>query len=212
MEIPRPSSKPPLGRIPLEAGAWTEIISLSAPSAAAAGSQVSVVVKVKNLATYGIYIAVTGVFDSTEISFTPDYASVDAGATYSFNGSFTMPSKKVTVTVYSFYWIGTEWHQDDQKSVSIDIQAVWVTVASTTLAVDVETEVAAWVTVVTATLSVAVEAEVAVWVTVTTATLAVDVEVVTPEGWVIVATATLTIDIGAVPGDFTNLKVAYSKA
>jgi hypothetical protein len=103
---------------------YADIVEIVAPGQAAAGGLVNVEVRVKNLATYGIYIAVTGVFDSTQITFTPGYSSVNAGATYSFYGSFTMPSKKVTITAYSWYWTGSEWYQDDKMTKTVDLTAL----------------------------------------------------------------------------------------
>jgi len=48
---------------------------------------------------------------------------VGAGATYSFTRSFTMPNKDVRLEVWSFYWIGTEWYQDDYSYVDIALAA-----------------------------------------------------------------------------------------
>lgn len=121
--VPPPQAGPiVLGAVvDVAAGAWTDIVGVYGPAEAAPGDLVSIRVDVKNLASYGIYIAVTGVFDSTTLSFSPGYAGVDPGATYSFTASFTMPANAVTITVYSFYWTGSEWYQDDHAANSISV-------------------------------------------------------------------------------------------
>jgi len=101
--------------------AWTDIVEIIAPSNARAGDSVGVTVNVKNLGDYTFSIAVTGVFDGTEIPFSPGSAAVDGGATYPFSSSFIMPSKKVTITAYSWYWTGSEWHQDDKRVVNVNL-------------------------------------------------------------------------------------------
>lgn len=106
-------------RVNLAAGAWTNIISITAPSKAPYGQTVNFQVKVANLATYGIYIAVTAQQDGSNITVSPDYAGVDAGATYTFTGAFTMPNKGVRLTVWSFFWTGSEWAQDDSRYLDI---------------------------------------------------------------------------------------------
>ncbi len=103
----------------LAVGAYTDIVSIIAPSEAAPGAIVNIEAQVKNLGTFSFYIAVTDQQDGVDIAMTPDYASVDPGATYSFYGSFTMPSKSVRVYVWSFFWTGTEWYQDDSAYVDI---------------------------------------------------------------------------------------------
>lgn len=79
----------------------------------------SLTARVRNLGDYAFSIAVTGMFDNSEIPFSPSSVTVDAGAVYPFSGSFTMPAKKVRVTVYSWYWTGSEWYQDDEAHADI---------------------------------------------------------------------------------------------
>ena len=91
-----------------------DIIKIDAPSSVAAGEQVVVDVSVKNMSGSDQYIAVTAVYDSTSFPFQFDYLLVSPGQTVIFSGLFTMPSKNVRVTVWSFYWDGSNWVQDDQ--------------------------------------------------------------------------------------------------
>ncbi len=102
-------------------GAFTDIVDIVAPSAAAYGELVSVDVRVRNIGDYAFYIAVTGRYDGTDIYFLPDYAYVEAGSTTTLHQTFTMPDKAITLDVWSFYWTGEEWIQDDSESVSISV-------------------------------------------------------------------------------------------
>lgn len=192
----------------VEKGAWTEIVSISAPSSAASGSQVTIGVQVKNLASYGIYLALTGVFDSTTLSLTPDYAGVNARATSSFSGSFTMPSKNVTVTIYSFYWTGTQWYLDDQKSVSISFQAApptgWNKVGEASLSISPTTAPpTGWTKLGEASLVITPSAVTPTWTKLGEASLTITPAVVSPTGWSKLGEASLTIQPGfEIPADY----------
>ena len=108
----------------IAAGYYTKIVKIITLSEAAAGEPVPVEVWVRNLHTTRIYIATTGRYNGVDLLFSPDYANVDAGATYSFTTSFTMPNKDITIDVWSWYWTGTEWVQDDHSSVDIALAEV----------------------------------------------------------------------------------------
>jgi hypothetical protein len=103
------------------ASSYTDIVEIAAPRGARAGEQVNVAVRVKNLLGYPFYIAVTAIFDSTQFPLSPEYASVAGGEIHSFNGSFSMPERKVTVWAYSWYWDGSKWVEDDKDYVVIDL-------------------------------------------------------------------------------------------
>ncbi|GAI62184.1 unnamed protein product [marine sediment metagenome] len=100
-------------------GTYTSIEAIIAPAEASPGDLVTVEVRVKNLYTGTIYIATTGRYDSVDILPTEDYAIVDPGATRSFYFSFTMPNKDVELRVWSFFWTGEEWYQDDYSYIDI---------------------------------------------------------------------------------------------
>ena len=108
----------------IAAGYFTDIINVIAPAQADAGETVWVEIWVRNLHTAPIYIATTGRYDGVDLLFGPDYATVDAGAAYSFVSSFTMPNKDITIDVWSWYWTGTEWVQDDHGYVHIALAEV----------------------------------------------------------------------------------------
>ena len=103
-----------------------KIVEVVAPASASAGETVLVDVKVKNLglAPGGYnYIIITGLleYDSTQIPFESDYRNVAPQETTVFQVSFTMPSKPVKLTVWSWYWTGTAWAEDDRAEVNIGL-------------------------------------------------------------------------------------------
>jgi hypothetical protein len=98
-----------------------DIITIDAPSSAPAGEQVIVDVSVKNISGYDQYLAVTAVYDSTSFPFQFDYLLVSPGQTVIFRGWFTMPSKNVRVTAWSWSWDGSQWVQDDQMTKDIAV-------------------------------------------------------------------------------------------
>ena len=98
-----------------------DIISISAPASAVPGARVDVDVSVKNISGVERFIALTGIYDSDLLSWETDYLSVPAGQTVVIGGYFTMPSKNVRVTVYSFWWDGGQWVQDDTMTKDISV-------------------------------------------------------------------------------------------
>lgn len=102
-------------------GAYTDIREIIAPSSARAGEVVPITAKIKNLASYAIYISASAKYDDSVFYLIPDYISVGAGSTQSFVGSFTMPNKKVRVYVWSYYWTGDEWYLDDEEYIDISL-------------------------------------------------------------------------------------------
>jgi len=104
--------------------AIADIVGISAPSSAPAGQQVIVDVSVKNISGVDQYIAVTGAYDATSPTWQFDYLLVAPGQTVVFRGWFTMPSKNVRVTVWSWYWDGSTWVYDDTAYVDIALTTV----------------------------------------------------------------------------------------
>jgi hypothetical protein len=100
---------------------YADITKIEAPSSAIEGAVVIVDVSVKNIASSDQYLAVTAVFDSTVIPFQFDYLLVSPGQTVIFRGTFTMPSKSVTITAWSWYWDGSDWVQDDRYEKQISL-------------------------------------------------------------------------------------------
>ncbi|MDD4985210.1 MAG: hypothetical protein PHQ43_05390 [Dehalococcoidales bacterium] len=109
---------------------YADIIEITAPGEAQAGSRVDITVKIKN--TYSAAIGVMaggaleyGVSPWPGITFSENSANVNSGATYSFSGYFTMPDKKVTIHAYS-YWYGADdsWHFDDEMTKAVNLTEV----------------------------------------------------------------------------------------
>ena len=100
---------------------YADIIKIEAPTSAIEGATVIVDVSVKNIASSDQYLAVTAVFDSTSFPFQFDYLLVSPGQTVIFRGWFTMPSKNIRVTAWSWYWDGSDWVQDDRYEKQISL-------------------------------------------------------------------------------------------
>jgi len=98
---------------------YADIVKIDAPSSASEGEQVIVDVSVKNISGSDQYLAITGVFDSTSFPFQFDYLLVSPQQTVIFRGWFAMPSRSVRVTVWSWYWDGSKWVQEDQVTKDI---------------------------------------------------------------------------------------------
>jgi hypothetical protein len=101
-----------------------DIVKIDAPASAPAGETVIVDVSVKNISGSDKYLAVTAVYDSTNIPFQFDYLLVSPQQTVIFRGWFAMPSKSVRVTAWSWYWDGSTWVYDDTAYVDIALGAV----------------------------------------------------------------------------------------
>lgn len=101
---------------------YAQIIEIVAPSQAVPGERVDITVRIKNIYSSAIGIMVGGALEYgvtpwPGITFPENSANVNAGATYSFSGYFTMTNKAVTIHAYS-YWYGADssWHFDDEKT------------------------------------------------------------------------------------------------
>ncbi len=123
-EVVKPVSHPSPGIAGIAKGSYTEIVGITAPSQAAAGDTVNVDVAVKNTWTSSFYVAVTGRYDGVDIAPSIDYLNIAPGQTLHFYFAFTMPNKAVKVDIWSFYWTGTEWYQDDYGYVNVALAAL----------------------------------------------------------------------------------------
>jgi hypothetical protein len=109
---------------------YADIIEIVAPSQVVPGNRVDITVRIKNTYSSVISIMVGGALEYgvspwPGISFSENWANVNAGATYSFSGSFTMPDKKVTIHAYS-YWYGADgyWYYDDELTKAVEVTTV----------------------------------------------------------------------------------------
>jgi len=103
---------------------YADIVKIDAPLSASEGEHVIIDVSVKNISGSDQYIAITGVYDSMSIPFQFDYLLVSPQQTVIFRGWFSMPSNNVRVTVWSWYWDGSKWVQDDQMTKDIALAAL----------------------------------------------------------------------------------------
>ena len=99
------------------------ISEIIAPASAFAGQRVDVEVKIRNITYENLYISAIGsVIDSgvnITLRFGNKYEEAAPFATVLFTDSFTMPSTPVRLWVWSFYWNGDTWIEDDIKYVDI---------------------------------------------------------------------------------------------
>ena len=106
---------------------YAQITSISAPSEALPGDLVDITVTIKNLYSSAIGIMVGGALEYgvspwPGIDFPDNWDNVDAGASRSFGGSFTMPDKKVTIHAYSYYYASDGyWYFDDEKTKNVSL-------------------------------------------------------------------------------------------
>ena len=82
---------------------------------AAPGEAVVVSVRLKNLGNQGLYIKTTGVWDSSQLVFSPDISWSEYLQTIYFLSGFTMPNKDVKVTAYGWWLNGSQWINDSWK-------------------------------------------------------------------------------------------------
>ena len=109
---------------------YADIIEIVAPGEAQSGSRVDITVKIKNTHSAAIGVMVGGALEYgvspwPGIIFQEPSDNVGGGATQSFAGWFTMPDKKVTLHVYS-YWYGADgyWYFDDEMTKVVNLAEV----------------------------------------------------------------------------------------
>ena len=89
-----------------------DITRVVVPDEAEAGTQVTVVITVKNIGRARVWVAVTPKVDETVLDVNPTWRNLEYGEEGSFTSSFTMPERGVSVHVWSWYW-AMEWRLDD---------------------------------------------------------------------------------------------------
>jgi hypothetical protein len=109
---------------------YADIIDLVSPLQAAAGSLVDFNAVVKNTYSYPVGVKVTAALEYnggfwTGIVIPQDVANIDAQATYTFSGYFSMPDKTVIIHIYS-YWYGADgqWYFDDEMTRVVSLASV----------------------------------------------------------------------------------------
>ncbi len=122
--IAGPSTIRLLAGLTTGAGTWTDIVSIIYPLSATLGELVHVNVTVKNISASSIYITAGARYDNSELRFSPEFVLVAPGARYTFLSSFSMPNENVQVSIWSFYWDGAQWFEDDFEVVAIALADV----------------------------------------------------------------------------------------
>jgi len=104
---------------------YTEIVGIDAPSSVSAGEVVNICVRVKNIYSVPIYVAVMGRVDTTSMYFGSVGYTVGDGVIYSFYDSFIMPSSGVKLYATSLYKSADgNWVEDDEAHVDIALSGV----------------------------------------------------------------------------------------
>ena len=103
---------------------YTYITEIVAPTSAAPGETVEVIVRIKNTYTWAIDIMAGGALEHgvspwPTINFPVNQATVGAGLVHSFLGYFTMPDADVNVHAYSYYWSPEGWVWDDEAVLTV---------------------------------------------------------------------------------------------
>jgi len=90
---------------------------------ASPGESVVVSVRLKNLGGQGLYLSVSGVWDSSQLVFSPSSAWAEYLQTAYFLSGFTMPNKDVKVTAYGWWLNGSQWVNDTWLDKDLLLQA-----------------------------------------------------------------------------------------
>jgi len=69
-----------------------------------AGATVVVAVRLKNISSQTLYLAVTGAYNSTQLIFSPAYYNTGPNQTAYFEANFVMPSKDIRIWAKGGYW------------------------------------------------------------------------------------------------------------
>ena len=136
-----------------------KIIELIAPAVANGGDIVLIDVSIQNTANQEQLItvsgAVSGVYDSSPVTWQFDYLSALPGETLVFRGNFVMPIYAVSLQIYSWHWDGNKWIQDEtrQTNIGAGIQN-WYLADETTRGIERTMQVLGWYLADEAQLSV----------------------------------------------------------
>lgn len=115
-------------------GTYTQITEIIAPDNAVAGSIVRAEVHIKNIYSANIHIYCVAVLEESRFIDWLDLWQ-SPGQTLWYAGSFTMPSKGVTIIAYSYYMgVDGYLYLDDSKSKSVALAALVPTVTEFKLA------------------------------------------------------------------------------
>jgi hypothetical protein len=141
---------------------YAQITNLSAPSQAAAGDRVDVIIDIKNIGSVPITMLADCVVDAGSTPWesivfdTEKTLTLNPGTVGEFRGHFSMPNSTVTIHALSSYY-GTDYgyHFDDEKTKSVAINNAWLLVATKTISVSYDVALSGgWLLVATKTISI----------------------------------------------------------
>ncbi len=98
-----------------------DITNLSIPSSQYPGEYVIVDVSIKNIGSAFQSLAASGQANGIDLSWQFDYLNLNPGETVVFRGWFTMPSSKANLTVWAWYWNGSEWALGDTATGVVNV-------------------------------------------------------------------------------------------
>lgn len=101
--------------------AFTKITEIVAPQEAEVGQSVVIEVTVQNISPYDVSIAVIGLLNGEEISFSPTYTTPPPYYSVTFSYSFTMPDEDTSLYIWVYYYhpINTVWIMEHERLVQI---------------------------------------------------------------------------------------------
>lgn len=91
------------------------------PAKAVAGATVPVEVKMYNYRPEAVIFDCTGGADGAVFG-SAGHVVCPGASTISLLGSFTMPNKDVTLTIWAFYQVGSDWVLDDWDDVTVQVE------------------------------------------------------------------------------------------
>jgi len=106
-----------------------DIVKVDAPVSVLPGDYAIVDVTVKNISGSDKDIAITGVFDSSNITEQFNDLILSPSQVVVFRGWFIMPNDNVRLTIWSWYWNGTSWVHDATNYVDISLATLVPTIS-----------------------------------------------------------------------------------
>ncbi len=177
---------------------YAQILSITAPEAAASGERVDIQVSIKNLYSAPVTMMAGGALEYGAspwpgITFPNPTQTIYAGQSAIFSGYFTMPNRETTIHAYSYWYGEGSYHFDDEKTKKI---GAWVPLATRNITVR-RAGAGAWVPLATRSLFVR-KAAAGAWVKLASRTILVKMAVV--GGWVPLATRSIQVQMAMVGG------------
>jgi len=111
----------------IQAGTYTQIISIVAPASAGGGSRVPIKVQVRNKYSGLLGIMVSGLLEyggdfKSTIDFPNEWLNIPSGTIWYFEGSFVMAPANAVIHCYTYVGLADrKWHLDDELTKPISL-------------------------------------------------------------------------------------------